>query len=162
MTEAEVLRLLREYFDGLFPKVCPSCGRRYATLREYIVSTQRLWPSLNYDIEVGDFKTPHPIGGLAMANCHCGSTLALSTKTMPVPETHLLLEWIRTETERRGIKTAELLDHLRDEVRRQVLAESNQGTESGLEDAARAQHSDPVPSHAEPAAVSPPGDRPRL
>jgi|SRR5580658_2587414 hypothetical protein len=161
MTEAKVLRLLREYFDGLFPKVCPSCGRRYATLREYIVSTQRLWPSLNYDIELGDYKTPHPIGGLAMANCVCGSTLALSTKTMPVPETHLLLEWIRTETERRGIKTAELLDHLRDEVRRQVLAEAKQGTDSGPRDAAPVEQSDPAPSPDEPAAVSPPGDRPR-
>jgi hypothetical protein len=98
---------------------------------------------------------------LAMANCVCGSTLALSTKTMPVPETHLLLEWIRTETERRGIKTAELLDHLRDEVRRQVLAEAKQGTDSGPRDAAPVEQSDPAPSPDEPAAVSPPGDRPR-
>jgi hypothetical protein len=161
MTEAELLQMFREYYEGLFPKVCPNCGRRYATLRDYIVSTQRLWPSLNYDIELGDYKTPRPIGGLAMANCLCGTTLALSTKSMPVPQTHLIMEWIRTETQRRGIKPAELLDHLRDEVRRQVLAEANQETASGLEDAAGVQPSDPAPFHVDPAAVPPPGDRPR-
>lgn len=161
MTEAELLRMFREYYEGLFPKVCPNCGRSYATLQEYIVSTQRLWPSLNYDIELGDYKTPHPIGGMAMANCLCGSTLALSTKSMPVSQTHLILEWIRTETQRRGIEPAELLDHLRDEVRRQVLAEATKTNASGLEDAASVQHSDPAPSSVDPAAVSPPGDRPR-
>jgi hypothetical protein len=126
MTEAELIRMLREYYDGLFPKVCTNCGRRFATLREYIVATQRLWPSLSYDIELGDFKAERPIGGVAMVNCLCGSTLTLSTEGMPVSQTHLILEWIRTEMERRGITPAALLDHLRDEVRNQVLAEAAQ------------------------------------
>jgi hypothetical protein len=161
MTEAELLRMFREYYEGLFPRDCPNCGRRYATLREYIVRTQRLWPSLNYDIELGDYKTPRPIGGLAMANCLCGTTLALSTKSMPVSQTHLILEWIRTETERRGVTPAELLDHLRDEVRKQVLAEAKQEAAPSSEVAACVQPSDPAPSPVGPAAVPPPGDRPR-
>jgi len=131
MTEAEIVRMFREFYEGLFPKVCPNCSRRFATLREYLFASQRLWPSLNYDIELGDYKTPRPIGGLAMANCLCGTTLALSTKSMPLSQTHLLLEWIRTETARRGIEPTVLLDHLRDEVRRQVLADATQASPTG-------------------------------
>jgi hypothetical protein len=131
MTEAEIVRLFREFFERLFPKVCPNCGRRFASLREYLLASQRLWPSLNYDIELGDYKVPLPIGGLAMANCLCGTTLALSTKSMPLSQTHLILEWIRTETGRRGIEPTELLDHLRDEVRSLVLADSAQARSTG-------------------------------
>src|ERR1700685_4063004 len=110
MTDAEIIRALRRFYEGLFPKVCSNCGRRYATLREYIEATQPLWPSLNYDIEMGHYRTAKPIGGLAMANCVCGTTMALSTKEMPVSQTHRILEWIRTESERRAWSPTQMLD----------------------------------------------------
>ena len=131
MTEGEVVELFREFYEGLFPKVCPHCGRVYGSLLEYLLASQRLWPSLNYDIELGDYKTPRPIGGLAMANCVCGNMMALSTKSMPLTQAHLLLEWIRAETERRGITPAGLLEHLRDEVRNQVLDGPTQTLSAG-------------------------------
>jgi hypothetical protein len=158
MTEGEIIRMLRLYCEGLFPKVCPNCGRIFATLREYIVGSQRLWPSVNYDVELGDYKTPRPIGGLAMSNCSCGTTLALSTVNLPVSQTHLVLEWIRAETELRGVEPAELFDYLRDEVRKQVLAEATGGAEPGIGDAASVRPTEPAPSTVEPAAVVPLGD----
>jgi len=121
--ESDVVRMFREFYEGLFPKVCPNCGRTFATLREYILASQRLWPSLNYDIEMDAYKSPRPIGGLAMANCPCGTTMALSTKSMPVSQTHFLLEWIQAEAVRRGLNPTQLLEYLRDEVRKQVLGE---------------------------------------
>ena len=36
MTEAEVVRIMREHLEGQFPKVCNTCKRRYATLRQYL------------------------------------------------------------------------------------------------------------------------------
>jgi hypothetical protein len=131
MTDAEIVSMLREFFEGLFPKVCASCGRHFATLRDYIVATQRLWPSVHYDIELGDYKALNPIGGLAMANCLCGTTMALSSDGMPLPRAQAILEWIRTETGRRGSKPTEILDYLRDEVRKQVLAGPIRETASG-------------------------------
>ena len=67
-----------------------------------------------------------------MANCHCGTTLALSTKGMPLSQTQQILEWIRTETVRRGVDPTKLFDYVRDEIRRQVLAEPTQRVTSGL------------------------------
>ena len=131
MTEGEVVRAFRRFYEGLFPKVCPNCGQVFASLREYLLASRRLWPSLNYDIELGNYRTPRPIGGLALATCVCGNTLALSTKSMPLAQTHALLEWIRAETVRRGINATELLDHLRDEVRTLVLAEAAQTPAAG-------------------------------
>ena len=131
-TQAEVIQILRDFYEGLFPKTCANCGRVFATLQEYVLSSQRLWPSLNYDMELGNYNTPHPIGGLAMANCPCGSTLALSTKTMPLPRAHMIMAWIKAEMERRGMKHAELSDYLRDEVRKQILVEPTRKAATGL------------------------------
>jgi hypothetical protein len=123
MTEAEVIRTMREHLEGLFPKVCPKCNRCFATLREYILLTHRLGPMMSWDAELGDWNTVQPIGTLAFANCPCGSTLALSTEGMPLPRRLVLLGWIRGETQRRGVSPQQLLEHLRDETRKQVLAE---------------------------------------
>jgi hypothetical protein len=126
MTETEVVKTLREYFEGLFPKVCPNCNRRFTTLREYILITKRLGPSMSFDAELGDWNTLRPMGSVALANCPCGSTLALGTEGMPLPKRLLLLNWVRIETQRRSLSPQELLDYLRDEIRKQVLAESGQ------------------------------------
>ncbi len=126
MTEAEVINILRGHFEGLFPKVCPSCNRCYTTLREYILITKRLGPPMSYDSELGHWNTLQPIGSVALANCPCGSTLALDTTGMPVPRRLMLLDWVRIETQRRGLNPQELLDYLRDEIRKQVVAEPGQ------------------------------------
>jgi hypothetical protein len=124
MTEAEVVKIRREYFEGLFPKFCPKCNRCFSTLRKYILITKRLGPSISYDAELGDWNTVQPIGSVALANCPYGSTLALGTENMPLPLRLLLLNWVRSETQRRGVSPRELLEYLRDQIRKQVLTES--------------------------------------
>ena len=124
MTEAEVTQIVRQYFESLFPKVCPNCNRRFNTLREYILSTKRIGLPRSFDAELGDWETTQPIGSVALANCPCGSTLALSTEGMALSQRLALLDWVRTETQRRGVSPSELLEHLRDLVRQQVLGES--------------------------------------
>jgi hypothetical protein len=76
---------------------------------------------MSLDAEEGDWETRQPIGSLALANCPCGSTVALSTQGMALPQRLALLSWVRTETQRRGISPSELLEGLRDELRKQVL-----------------------------------------
>ncbi len=145
MTEGDIIQMLREFYEGLFPKTCVNCGRVFATLPEYVLASQRLWPSLNYDMELGNYNSPHPIGGLAMANCPCGTTLALSTKTMALARAHMIVAWIKAEMERRCMKQAELSDYLRDEVRKQILVEPTRGTATALRGAAGSQTPDPGP-----------------
>ncbi len=123
MTDERIIRLMREYHEGLFPKVCPNCGRVFATLREYLLATERVGKAVSYDAELGDWEPTRPIGGMSAANCSCGTTLALTTETMPLSLSHLMLRWIKAETARRGLSRPELLEYLRDEVRKQVLAE---------------------------------------
>ena len=125
MTDDEIIQMMREHFEGLFPKVCNNCGRYFATLREYILDTKRLGGTISYDAETGNWETTQPIGGVALANCPCGSTLALTTEGMPLSKIHLVLKWIKVESERRGLSQRELLEHVRDEVRKRVLADSD-------------------------------------
>jgi hypothetical protein len=121
MTDDEVGRILKEYFESLFPKVCPCCNRCFATLREYIQITEPIGPPMSYDAEYGEWNTTRPIGSAALANCPCGSTLALTTESMPLPQRLELLDWLKTETQRRGVSASELLEQFRDEVRKRVL-----------------------------------------
>jgi hypothetical protein len=127
MTEDEAVRILRKYFEGLFPKVCPNCKRRFATFPEYIETTKRIGRPISYDAELGNWNTAQPIGCVAMANCPCGSTLALGTEGMALPLRLQLLDWVRTEIERRGVSPSELMEHLRDEVRKRALDDGISG-----------------------------------
>jgi hypothetical protein len=123
MTDAEALSALQAHFERLFPRNCPNCCRLFATLRDYIQVTTPLWPSIDYNLGLGDNPTVAPVGGYAMANCVCGSTLVLSSQQMSPEQTQQLKKWIRVEAARRGLKTSEFLDQLRNEIRQRVLNE---------------------------------------
>ena len=69
MTEAEVIRIMRGHLEGLFPKVCVNCHRRYVTLAEYLLQTDHVGPAIPYDVELGDWNPLRPIGTVTFANC---------------------------------------------------------------------------------------------
>ena len=123
MTEADVIRAMREHLEGLFPKECPNCHRHFATLREYLTLTTHQGPPMPYDAELGDWNPLRPVGTVTYANCSCGTTLVLSSQGMPLHRLWRLLNWARIETKRRGMSPQELLSYLRDQICKQVLAE---------------------------------------
>ena len=127
MTEAEVVRIMREHLEGQFPKVCKTCKRRYATLREYLLDTETAGPAIPYDAEVGDWNPLHPLGTATYANCRCGNTLALTSQGIALPRLWSLLDWARRETTQRGLAPRELLNHLREEITKLVLATPDSG-----------------------------------
>jgi hypothetical protein len=123
MTEDEIIQMVREHFEGLFPKVCPKCGRRFETLRKYILGTERIGTTTCYDAETGDWETKQPIGAAAHANCPCGTTMTLTSEGMPVSQVHLVLKWIKEETQRQGASPLELINYIRNEIRKRVLTD---------------------------------------
>lgn len=137
MTEDEVVQVLHAYFASLFPKVCPSCNRVFATLLEYIQVTKRLGMPISYDANDEGWNTTAPIGAAAFANCPCGTTLSLTTEYLELAKRLELLNWVRTETRRRGMEPSKLLEHLRNVIRSRVLdapvhsAEALQGSARG-------------------------------
>jgi hypothetical protein len=128
MTEDEVVRLLHEYFDSLFPKACPSCNRIFTSLFEYIQVTKRVGMPISYDADDNDWNTTNPVGTIALANCPCGSTLALTTKDMLLSKRLELLSWEKMVTQRRGLSPSELLEYLRSEIRERASGDLMQGT----------------------------------
>ena len=108
MTEAEVIRIMRGHLEGLFPKVCVNCHRRYVTLAEYLLQTDHVGPAIPYDVELGDWNPLRPIGTVTFANCSCGSTLALSSKWHAAFSTLVIVEMgqdrdAQTETDTLGV-----------------------------------------------------------
>jgi hypothetical protein len=123
MTEDEVIHQMRAHLESLFPKACPSCDRQYATLREFLLITKPCGPAMPYDAEIGDWKPLNPLGTMTYANCPCGTTLALSSEGMPLAKLWSLLRWAKKETKQRNLSPEALLNYLRDEITKQVLAE---------------------------------------
>lgn len=122
VTDDEIIQMMREHFESLFPRVCPKCNRRFATLSDYIKETKPVGPAIPYDAEMRNWKPSEPIGGVAFSQCPCGHTIALSTEGMTLSRIHLVLDWIKRETELRKITPRELVDYLRAEVRKRVLS----------------------------------------
>jgi hypothetical protein len=122
MTEAEVIRAIREHLEEQFPKVCLVCKRSYANFREFLLITTPTGSTLSYDAELNDWKPEQPIGTATYANCPCGNTLILISRGMQVRRLWLLMNWARLETRKRGQTVEELLNYLREEIRKQVLA----------------------------------------
>ena len=75
---------MRLHLEGLFPKVCGNCQRRFATLKEYLLNTEHVGPSMPYDADAGDWNPLQPVGTMTFANCRCHSTMVLSSKGMPL------------------------------------------------------------------------------
>jgi hypothetical protein len=127
MTEDQVIQQMRAHLEGQFPKVCKRCHRRFATLREYLLNTQHLGPAMPYDAEAGDWNPLKPLGTMTLALCPCGTTLALTSDGMPLLQLWSLLNWARSETQKRHITPRALLNYLRDAITKQVLAEPEPG-----------------------------------
>lgn len=123
MTEAEVIHEMRQYLEGLFPRRCANCHREFANLREFLLVTTPQGDPIPYDAMAGDWQPLKPVGTVTLANCPCGSTLALSSNQMPLPRLWRLLNWARTETRRRNLTPQALLCDLREQITKQVLAE---------------------------------------
>ncbi len=124
MTEAEALLLIRRHFEGLFPRSCSGCGRTFATLRDYILTTETVGGVRSYDAELGDWAPDEPLGSMALANCPCGNTISLGTDGMALEHRLALLNFVKEASERLAVAPAVVLERLRDEVRNQVLSEA--------------------------------------
>jgi len=78
---------------------------------------------ISYDVEFGDWQPVEPTGNLSMANCACGTTLALSSEYMPLVQIWQVLNWIKIETKRRGCDEREVMGYLRAQVMELALVE---------------------------------------
>ena len=122
MTEVEVIKVMRAHLEAQFPKVCGRCNYRFATLREYMLITKPRGSAIPYDADVGDWHPLHPWGVYTFAGCPCGNIHSLSSQGLPISELWALLNWAQFETYRRQMTPRELLNYLRDEISKQVLA----------------------------------------
>ena len=60
-----------------------------------------------------------------MANCSCGTTMAISSIGMNLITMWRLLNWARKERKIRGIEMSDLLEDLRNKINKSVLQEES-------------------------------------
>lgn len=129
MNENDVIVIIREFISRQFPKECPCCGKRYDSFAEFIRSTTYVGKPMSYDAEQKDWQPDQPIGTFGMANCSCGSTLAITSRGMNLITLWRLMNWVRNERKKRGITTSDLLAHLRSTIDKSVLQDEGQKRE---------------------------------
>jgi hypothetical protein len=127
VTEAKAIDLMIDHLEGLFPKDYPSCRRRFASLREFFAEAHPVGQPISYDLEEGNTNPKQPVGAVALSNCPCGTTLALSSDGMPLLRLWAVLTWAHFEARRRRISHRDLLQYLRWETRKKVLARPPSG-----------------------------------
>jgi hypothetical protein len=120
LDEDEVVHIVRSYLEGLFPRACPRCGRRFESLREYLQGTTHLSSPILYE-DLTDEVPEKPIGPMSLANCPCGTTISIGSRGIPAATMVELLTWARQESATRSIGLRELLSHIRDRIDDQVL-----------------------------------------
>jgi hypothetical protein len=120
VNEDDVVRFVRFYIEGLFPKVCTRCGKRFGSLREYLQLTRHVGNPVLYEV-LAAATCDDPLGPISHANCPCGNTLTIGSEGIPAAQMVELLKWARADSIRRSIGVQDLLRHLRDRIDAEVL-----------------------------------------
>jgi hypothetical protein len=120
VTEDDAIRIVRSYIEGLFPKVCANCGRRFGSLRDYFKLTTHLGSP--YLSETAGAETSAPsLGPIAYASCVCGNTLSIGSQGLPKAQLVELMMWAKADAYSLSISTTQLLRELRDRIDHEVL-----------------------------------------
>lgn len=119
--ERQAITLIVQHLLTLFPKCCPNCRRRFETLRDFFLNTTAVGDVVCFDLENGEVRPQDPVGTIALSNCPCGSTLALTSEGMPLSHLWQILAWAKREAQSRGITAAAFIQYARKETRKRVL-----------------------------------------
>ena len=126
MDKAHAVKIVREFISRQFPKDCVCCGKHYASLREYLGQTTHVGKPISYDAEKEDWNPTDPVGTFSMDNCACGTTLAIDSDGMELNTLWELMDWAKSESEKRGMSVRDILENLRTAIDQSVLHDNNQ------------------------------------
>ena len=121
LNDAEAITLASRGFGRCFPKICGYCGRRFDSLRAYVMETRQRGVVVSVDSE-GAVWESEPLDALAYATCQCGNTLAIGTEFMEATDRLALLAWVHHECETRGVRPTVVWNNLRVKLQ-EVLSE---------------------------------------
>jgi hypothetical protein len=123
MTEEEVIDTVIKHMKTQFPRSCVCCGQQYETLRDFCATTQPAGQPVVFDPYPENAAAKEPLGSAAFSNCRCGTSMALSSKGMPLLQYWALIRWGYNEMIRRRMTQDELLQYLREKCHEKVMAE---------------------------------------
>lgn len=123
MNRDEVVRVIINFLSDQFPIDCKCCGKKYNSYKEFIKNTTPVGKPVSYDAQKGDWRPENPLGAISMHNCSCGSTIALSSQKIDRDTLWQLMDWAKSESEKRNIELSELLAELRTIVHETVFSD---------------------------------------
>lgn len=122
MNEEYYIEALKTALEGMFPKICTKCGRRFSTFKEFLLNTSHLGEPIFYDAVSGNTVHCPPYGIVAMFNCSCDTTLAVRITEFPVT-INSLLRWINSDAMKQGVSVDQIMAQIREKVDNKVLAD---------------------------------------
>ena len=123
LSDVEVVGIVRKHIESKFPKECGVCGRRFASLAEYLRGTTHVGDPVSGDSIDKPLRT-RPVGTLSYASCPCGTTLIISSAGLDVFTMRNLMKWARATAAEHRISLRQVLANLRERIDAQVLSEA--------------------------------------
>jgi len=102
---------------GQFPKSCTTCGATWRTFGEYVAVMKPVGAPIPDDVDDDD-----PIGLLSLANCGCGSTLALQCGAIAREIHQAFGAALARAASERGVARSVILVELRELLRARAQA----------------------------------------
>jgi hypothetical protein len=123
LTDDQVLEIVKRHLEKQFPKTCACCGRLFPTLAEYVLVVRHKGDPMCLDASEDEWEPRDDEGTLSLANCPCGTTLAIGSSGIGILTTWRLLRWSRARSRQKGITVSQLLAELRARIDARVLEE---------------------------------------
>jgi hypothetical protein len=116
MDKRQVISTIIDFISKQFPRRCPCCGKKFSSLSAYLQQTTHIGKPVSYDADIGDWNPTQPLGSVSIANCTCGTSLAISSKGINVVTLTKLMHWVRVEAEKKGVTISDVLLDIRNEI----------------------------------------------
>ncbi len=126
MQRNEIILLVIKFISNQFPRTCRCCGKTYYTIADYTQNTIQVGKPISYDADDGDWNPVNPIGLVSIANCICGTSLAISSHGMSLSSLAQIMEWARIETQKRNETASDILENIRIEIAKIIIQNENQ------------------------------------
>ncbi len=121
MEKNEIINIIIKFISKQFPKKCTCCGKPYYSLADYTQNTIQVGKPISYDADDDDWSPINPIGLVSIANCECGTSLAISSSGMALSNLLKIMKWTRVETIKRDETTSNILENIRTDIAKIII-----------------------------------------
>lgn len=124
MTEQDVIDIIVNHMENLFPLSCMNCNKLFHSYKDFLLHSERLGPPNAYDEKFHldkRFIVLKPMGPHTDYSCKCGHMIRIGSTGMKKMRLLKIMFWSRNERRKRNISINKLLVEISQKVDEVVM-----------------------------------------